>query len=107
MYSDKKNRHTVLKVLAVLVIVAAAACAVFFARGSRDADAESAQAIRAAVERCALQCYAVEGVYPPDLAYLRENYGLQVNTEDFYVTYSGFASNLPPTVKVTPRHGGE
>ena len=38
-------------------------------------------------------------MYPPSLAYLTENYGLQVNTEDFYVTYDAFASNLPPTVR--------
>ena len=57
----------------------------------------------AAVQRSALQCYAVEGAYPPDLQYLEDNYGLQVNKKDFYVTYEAFASNLPPTVRVTVR----
>ena len=53
--------------------------------------------------RSALQCYAVEGVYPPNLQYLEDNYGLQVNTKDYYVSYEAFASNLPPTVKVVNR----
>ena len=35
--------------------------------------------------------------------YLTENYGLQVNTEDFYVTYDAFASNLMPTITVRER----
>ena len=37
--------------------------------------------------------------------YLEENYGLQVNTRDFYVTYEAFASNLPPTIRVTAKAG--
>ena len=75
------------------------------ARGhGRDLSDEAAAAIRDAVERSARQCYVVEGVYPPNLQYLEENYGLQVNTRDFYVTYEAFASNLPPTVVVTAKH---
>jgi type II secretory pathway pseudopilin PulG len=65
--------------------------------------AQSAQAIQQTVERSALQCYVVEGVYPPSLSYLEENYGLQINTKDFYVTYDAFASNLPPTVRVVAK----
>jgi hypothetical protein len=42
----------------------------------------------------------VEGVYPPNLAYLEDNYGLQINTRDFYVHYQAFSSNLPPEVRV-------
>ncbi len=52
-----------------------------------------------------MQCYVVEGVYPPDLQYLENNYGLRVNTEDYYVVYDCFASNLPPTIRVIARDG--
>ena len=45
----------------------------------------------------------VEGVYPPDLHYLEENYGLQINTAEFYVVYDIYASNMPPTVKVVAK----
>ena len=68
-----------------------------------DLDEETVTAIQDAIRKSALQCYVVEGVYPPDLQYLEDNYGLQVNTRDFYVTYEAFASNLPPTVRVTAR----
>ena len=47
-----------------------------------------------------MQCYVVEGVYPENLSYLEENYGLQINTRDFYVAYDAFASNLPPDIRV-------
>ncbi|MBQ9329513.1 MAG: hypothetical protein IJ221_00775 [Oscillibacter sp.] len=102
MYSDaKKRRRWPLAAAALLLAVVILAAG----RTGRSAalDEESASAIREAVRRSALQCYVVEGVYPPSLAYLTENYGLQVNTEDFYVTYDAFASNLPPTVRVTAR----
>ena len=104
MYSDaeKRKRPWLLWLLAVLLL----AGAVLFAavkKPGRDLSADSAEAIRDAVERGALQCYVVEGVYPPDLEYLERNYGLQINTRDFYVSYDAFASNLPPTVIVRPK----
>jgi hypothetical protein len=45
----------------------------------------------------------VEGAYPPDLEYMQEHYGLQINQDAYYVTYEAFSSNLPPTIKVTER----
>ncbi len=103
MYSDKDPKKSLWRWLAPLLAVVILAAALHFAHAGRDIDEESAQAIRDAVQSSALQCYAVEGVYPPDLAYLTENYGLTVNTEDFYITYEAYASNLPPEVIVQPK----
>ena len=72
-------------------------------QGGAEAGEESITAIREAVERGAKQCYVVEGIYPPSLDYLQENYGLQVNTRDFYITYDAIGSNVPPYVKVTAK----
>lgn len=106
MYSDsKKERLAWLTPVIVLALVALIAAVLVIARPGRDLSDEGAAAIRTAVQRGALQCYVVEGVYPPSLSYLEENYGLQVNTEDYYVTYDAFASNLPPTVIVTAKNG--
>ena len=101
MYSDKKMNRTgpiLAAVLAFLILCVL----LFFVLGSsgRDLDEDGEIAIRDAVRRHALQCYVVEGIYPPDLAYLEENYGLQVNTRDYYVVYETFASNVPPTIRV-------
>ena len=77
------------------------ACGYFAFSGSgKDLDEETVTAIRDAIRRSALQCYVVEGVYPPDLAYLQDHYGLQVNTDNYYVVYEAFASNVPPTINV-------
>ena len=62
---------------------------------------EGASAIKDAVRRTALQCYAVEGIYPPTLEYMQDNYGLEVNTRDYYIRYDIFASNVAPEITVT------
>ncbi len=100
MYSDKK-KSLISRILppALLLLLAVTLVLLVFLPG-KDLNEEGAAAIKAAVERSAKQCYAVEGVYPPNLKYLEENYGLQVNTKDFSVRYEAFASNLPPTVIV-------
>lgn len=105
MYSDRiqKKGPRRLAVLLLLLVVAGVLLLFFVQRPGRTLDAGGSEAIRAAVQRSALQCYAVEGVYPSGLEYLEENYGLQVNHEDYYVTYEAFASNMPPTVRVVRR----
>ena len=57
--------------------------------------------VRRAVHNAALTCYAVEGAYPQDLAYLRKNYGLAYDESRYMVTYDAFASNLMPEIYVT------
>ena len=104
MYLDKKTDRSwplVLGLILVLALVTLLACG--SRMESRDLRDEGAAAIQSAIERGALQCYAVEGVYPPNLQYLEEHYGLQINDRDYYVTYDAFASNLPPNVRVAHR----
>ena len=104
MYSDrteKKGRRFLWPLLAAVLL--AVLLLSVFRHPKTDLEYSGARAIREAVRRSALQCYAVEGVYPPNLQYLEDNYGLQVNTKDYYVSYEAFASNLPPTVKVVNR----
>ena len=63
------------------------------------------QIVRDAVKNAALTCYAVEGVYPDDLDYLREHYHLSYNEEKYHVFYEPLASNLMPSIKVAERGG--
>ena len=103
MYTDKKPSVLPILFLILVILLAAAGIWRMQSESKKDLETESAVAIQNAVERNARQCYVVEGVYPPNLAYMEDNYGLQVNTKKFYITYEAFASNLPPTVKVTPK----
>ncbi|MBQ9157238.1 MAG: hypothetical protein IJ137_10715 [Eubacterium sp.] len=101
MYSDTASKKNIWIIGLIVLLVALVVISFFSGKDpGRDLSDEGAAAIEAAVERSALQCYVVEGVYPESLSYLEDNYGLQVNTRDYYVRYEAFASNLPPTVKV-------
>ena len=100
MYQDKVS-HKQRNILLILLCAVFLVCGYFaFSGSSGDLDEETATAIQDAIRKGALQCYVVEGVYPPDLAYLQDHYGLQVNTDNYYVVYEAFASNLPPTIEV-------
>lgn len=67
---------------------------------------EQAVALREAVLRATLACYAVEGRYPPDAAYLRANYGLVYDQERYIVSIRAFADNLLPDIAVLTGQGG-
>lgn len=85
---------------ALLLVLAAALLLALLPRLGRQIREESRGAIRDAVLRSAMECYAVEGVYPESLDYLEQHYGLRVNHRDYIVTYEVFASNQPPSIQV-------
>ena len=53
-----------------------------------------------ALERNIVHCYALEGFYPPSLAYMEEHYGLTYDKNKFMVDYRPIASNLYPDFTV-------
>ena len=61
---------------------------------------EGRQQLENAVRQAAVACYAAEGIYPPDVAYLETHYGVQVDREHYVVKYEVFASNLMPDITV-------
>ena len=61
------------------------------------------QSLEQAIIRSAVHCYAVEGAYPSELAYLEENYQLEIDHERFIVHYDGFAANIVPEIIVIAR----
>ena len=50
-----------------------------------------------------MQCAAIEGSFPTNLAYLEDNYDLRVNHDDYVIIYEVLASNTAPSVVVMPR----
>ena len=59
--------------------------------------------VRSATLRAAVACYSVEGVYPDNVEYLVEHYGLRYDTETFILQYDAFAENILPDIRVLVR----
>lgn len=67
---------------------------------SRGHSREDKRRLEDALHRAAVACYSVEGFYPPDLAYLEEHYGVQINRRQYAVSYVPVAENLMPDITV-------
>lgn len=55
---------------------------------------------REAAVRTAVQCYSIEGIYPPNVDYMEKNYKLSYDKSKYYIHYDAFASNIMPTIEV-------
>ena len=91
---------------AILPLLAAAVLFVFVTALGNLEDGHQTQGkvqLEQAIRRAAVACYATEGVYPPDLAYLQQYYGIQVDESRYAVKYDAFAGNLMPDITVLER----
>lgn len=68
-------------------------------QATRDQQLRSAEE---AIRRAAVHCYAVEGQYPPNLQYLQDRYGIQVDSQRYIVHYQAVAGNLMPDILILP-----
>lgn len=68
--------------------------------GTRKRQRES---LENAVMRSVTHCYAVEGAYPSDLDYLKQNYGLTYDEDLFFVDYRTIGSNILPDITIIER----
>ncbi|MCC8122608.1 MAG: hypothetical protein LIO58_03620 [Oscillospiraceae bacterium] len=60
--------------------------------------------LQRAVQRAAVECYALEGFYPTSLTYLEDHYGIAIEESAFFVDYQYVAANLMPDITILPRH---
>lgn len=61
---------------------------------------EGKQQLEDAVRRFSVTCYALEGAYPPDIAYLQKHYGLTYDESKYTIHYQLPASNLMPDITI-------
>lgn len=64
---------------------------------------KQAEALQSALDRSIIQCYAVEGTYPPSLEYMEAHYGLTYDHDRFFVDYTSIGSNIYPDVTILER----
>ena len=63
---------------------------------------EQTSSLEKAIRRSVVQCYVVEGTYPPSLDYLVEHYGITYDPDQYYVDYTSIGSNLMPDITIIP-----
>lgn len=91
------NRKTV--ILAVILLIAVM---IMINNADDGLSDERLENLAQAVHKSAVSCYAIEGFYPADIEYLRENYGLMIDESKYTVIYDAFASNILPEITVLP-----
>ena len=91
------KRTIIALALAVAVVLG---FSVSISRLEADRHKEDKQLLSDVLARTAAACYASEGFYPPDVAYMQQHYGLQFDESRFAVRYEVFASNLMPDITV-------
>ena len=96
---SKKLLRSILPAVLVLVLLPLALAAAAGGLGGR-ADREGLTLAQDAIRQAAIQCYALEGMYPPNLDYLKTTYGVQVDEDRYFVDYQYLASNLMPDITV-------
>ena len=102
----KRNAWTGL-LKGVLMPAVVVAVVVFFASALNSLDSgresESMRQLEEALRRGCVACFAAEGVYPPTLDYLEDNYGIQIDENKYAVFYDIYAENLMPDITVLER----
>jgi hypothetical protein len=109
---DRSQRSLVIRVftsrvLWAFVFVALISFAVVLGSGglSLTVSEKQAQFVADSVRRSAVQCYAIEGRFPPTISgleYLKSNYGLTVDEKRYVVYYESLGDNLVPQIRVVP-----
>jgi len=65
--------------------------------------AEALRILDDSIRRAVIKCYAIEGMYPESIAYLKEHYHIHIDEDRFIVHYDVFATNIMPDIVVIER----
>lgn len=103
MAVKKEQRSWRLALMLVVFVLLLSAALLCLKRVERSSQTESLAVVRDSIRHALVTCYAVEGSYPDSIDHLAENYGLAYDSDEIYVYYDAFASNIMPEVRVTLR----
>ena len=90
-------------VILLCIALAAGWFSLSIARLERGRREEGVRILTESLRRTAVACYAAEGFYPPDVAYMQTHYGLRYDESRYDVHYEIFASNLMPDITVVEK----
>ena len=85
-------------ILFVIVISAVLIAGIFYI--SNMGNEQGLKLTKEAAVRTMIECYAIEGIYPPNVQYMVDNYNLSYDDTKYFIHYDAFASNIMPTIEV-------
>lgn len=77
-----------------------------FSRTSDANNSQSLQVMHSAIQKSIVNCYAIEGVYPPNVKYLEDHYGIVINHDKYVIHYEMAGSNIMPSVEILEKGKG-
>ena len=80
----------------VIIIVFLMGISFIASTSSRD----QKQVLTDALNKDIIHCYAIEGYYPPSLAYIEDHYGLTYDKTRYLVDYVPIGDNIMPSVTI-------
>lgn len=87
--------------ITILILALAVLCfSAGISRLEQNRHQEDKALLEEVLHRTAVACYASEGFYPPDVAYMQQHYGLRYDDSRYLVHYDRYASNLMPDITV-------
>ena len=104
LFSFKAMGTFVAVIVSVLILIAVGNSLLNLGQQSRATGLDVAEK---ALEKAVMQCYALEGAYPPNLEYLEQNYGLIIDRQKYVYLYEIVAGNIHPIIGIQFPAGGE
>lgn len=104
----KKKNISAVFFVGVQVLIGAAVLAVIalsIVNVSRSTSETGSARLDSSVRQAVLACYAAEGMYPENIQYLTDHYGLQIDSSKYSVMYTIFGENIMPDITVTEKAG--
>ena len=93
------------KIIITLVIAAALTFSFLgILKVNKDIETQTTLSIKNSVVSSVVQCCAIEGTYPKNIQYLKDNYGLVLDESKYIITYDLFASNIMPDISVLKKN---
>ena len=104
LFSIEREKKSITSYAPIFLLVIVLVAFSLFASSMTDTNSSREREIlQNAIDRSITQCYALEGVYPDNLEYLEQEYGLTYNKEHFFVDYQYIGSNLRPDITIIER----
>lgn len=90
----KKRRFPYITTILFLIICSSVCIGVM--ESEKSSTQENSEQLEKRINQAIIQCYSIEGIYPPTLDYLQENYHIYIDQTLYQVNYLYEGDNIQP-----------